>query len=153
MVITGKYWSVVLMLCGASVAVAAAQQAATEAPAGFDTPTLVEKPGSRSVSNGIAEPAGDSFALDQQIYELTHDVDSGLGPVFNARACADCHQNPVSGGASQFTELRVGHTDASGISSIQRPCCMDQPVDAMIPGPLGLMQCGRSSGVPAPACG
>ena len=114
MVITGKYWSVVLMLCGASVAVAAAQQAATEAPAGFDTPTLVEKPGSRSVSNGIAEPAGDSFALDQQIYELTHDVDSGLGPVFNARACADCHQNPVSGGASQFTELRVGHTDASG---------------------------------------
>ena len=63
MVITGKYWSVVLMLCGASVAVTAAQQAATEAPAGFDTPTLVEKPGSRSVSNGIAEPAGDSFAL------------------------------------------------------------------------------------------
>jgi CxxC motif-containing protein (DUF1111 family) len=114
MVITGKCWSVVLMLCGASIATAAAQQAATEAPAGFDTPTLVENPGSLSVSNGIAEPAGDSFALDQRIYELTHDVNSGLGPVFNARACADCHQNPVSGGASQFTELRVGHTDASG---------------------------------------
>ena len=114
MVIIAKYWSVVLILCAASVAVAAVQQAATEAPAGFDTPTLVENPGSRSVSNGIAEPAGDSFALDQQIYELTHDVDSGLGPVFNARACADCHQNPVSGGASQFTELRVGHTDATG---------------------------------------
>jgi len=31
MVITGKYWSVVLMLCGASVAVAAAQLAATSA--------------------------------------------------------------------------------------------------------------------------
>jgi hypothetical protein len=75
---------------------------------------LVENPGSQSVSNGIAEPAGDSFALDQQIYELTHDVNSGLAPVFNARACADCHQNPVSGGASQFTELRVGHTDANG---------------------------------------
>jgi hypothetical protein len=57
MVITGKYWSVALMLCGTSVAVAAAQQTATEAPAGFDTPTLVENPGSRSVSNGIAEPA------------------------------------------------------------------------------------------------
>lgn len=114
MVITGKCWSVVLMLCGASIATAAAQQAATEAPAGFDTPTLVENPGSGSVSNGIAEPAGDSFVLDQQIYELTHDVNSGLGPVFNARACADCHQNPVSGGASQFTELRVGHNDANG---------------------------------------
>jgi CxxC motif-containing protein (DUF1111 family) len=41
-------------------------------------------------------------------------VNTGLGPVFNARACVDCHQNPVSGGASQFTELRVGHRDANG---------------------------------------
>jgi CxxC motif-containing protein (DUF1111 family) len=116
MVTAGKYWSVVLTLCGASVVavVAVAQQAATEAPTGFDTPTLVENPGSQSVSNGIAEPAGDSFALDQQIYELTHDVNSGLGPVFNARACSDCHQNPVSGAASQFTELRVGHKDVNG---------------------------------------
>ena len=116
MVIAGKYWSAVLTLCGVSVVaiVAVAQQGATEAPTGFDTPTLVENPGSQSLSNGIAEPAGDSFALDQQVYETTHDVNSGLGPVFNARACSDCHQNPVSGGASQFTELRVGHTDANG---------------------------------------
>jgi CxxC motif-containing protein (DUF1111 family) len=91
-----------------------AQQSATEAPSGFDTPTLAQHPGSRSVSNGIDEPPGDTFALDQQIYEQTHDVNSGLGPVFNARACAECHQNPVSGGASQFTELRVGHRDAAG---------------------------------------
>jgi len=34
--------------------------------------------------------------------------------VYNGRACAECHQNPVSGGASQFTELRIGHRDASG---------------------------------------
>ena len=113
MVIAAKYWSVVLTLCSVSV-VAVAQQAAIEAPTGFDTPTLVENPGSQSVSNGIAEPAGDSFALDQQVYETTHDVNSGLGPVFNARACSDCHQNPVSGGPSQFTELRVGHKDANG---------------------------------------
>src|ERR1700756_1029304 len=111
MVITGKYWSAVLTLCGASVVavVAVAQQAATEAPTGFDTPTLVENPGSQSVSNRIAEPAGDSFALAQQVYQRTNHVKHGLGPVFNARACVDCHQNPVSGAASQFTELRVGH--------------------------------------------
>jgi CxxC motif-containing protein (DUF1111 family) len=88
--------------------------APTEAPAGFDTPTLVEDPGSKSSTNGIAEPPGDRFALDQKIYETAHDVNTGLGPVFNARACVDCHQNPVSGGASQFTELRVGHRDANG---------------------------------------
>jgi CxxC motif-containing protein (DUF1111 family) len=92
----------------------AAQQPASEAPAGFDTPTLVKNPGSKSQSNGIAEPPGDQFALDQQVYETLHDVNSGLGPVYNGRACAECHQNPVSGGASQFTELRVGHLDANG---------------------------------------
>src|SRR5690349_8650418 len=47
MVITAKYWSIVLTLCGASVAAVAAQQAITEAPTGFDTPTLVENPGSQ----------------------------------------------------------------------------------------------------------
>jgi CxxC motif-containing protein (DUF1111 family) len=86
----------------------------TEAPAGFDTPTLVKEPGSGSSSNGLLEPPGDSFALDQKIYETPHDVFSGLGPVFNGRSCVECHQNPVSGGASQFTELRIGHHDANG---------------------------------------
>ena len=75
MVITGKYWLVVLIVCGASVAALAASQALTEAPAGFDTPTLVVNPGSQSVSNGIAEPVGDSFALclSLQIYYLLLD--------------------------------------------------------------------------------
>jgi len=86
----------------------------TEAPAGFDTPTLVQDPGSQSHSNGIEiKPAGDTFALDQQIYEKQHDVLDGLGPVFNARACVECHANPVAGGASQFSEIRAGHR-ASG---------------------------------------
>ena len=107
---------IILLLFGviASRQAGIARQSASEAPAGFDTPTLAEHAGSGSTSNGIEEPPGDSFALDQQIYEQIHDVNSGLGPVFNGRACAECHQNPVSGGASQFTELRVGHRDANG---------------------------------------
>src|SRR5260370_38164375 len=93
-----------------------AQQMATEAPAGFDTPTLqVENAGSQSFSNGIAEPAGDSFALDQQIFERREDPALGLGPVFNATSCVACHQNPVTGGPSQITEVRVGHRDANGV--------------------------------------
>jgi CxxC motif-containing protein (DUF1111 family) len=91
-----------------------AQQAPTEAPAGFDTPTLAQNPGSQSISNGIAQPPGDAYALDQTRFEQDHDASTGLGPVFNARACADCHQNPVSGGSSQFTEIRAGHKDANG---------------------------------------
>jgi CxxC motif-containing protein (DUF1111 family) len=91
-----------------------AQPSPTEAPSGFDTPTLGQNPGSQSVSNGIAEPPGDSYVLNQTRFEQDHDASTGLGPVFNARACADCHQNPVSGGSSQFTEIRAGHLDANG---------------------------------------
>src|SRR3954453_12698773 len=91
-----------------------AQQPVTEAPAGFTTPTLGENPGSQSISNGIAEPPGDTFALDQAQFERRHDPSTGLGPVFNATSCAEYHQNGGTGAASQFTEVRAGHKDANG---------------------------------------
>jgi len=85
-------------------------QTATEAPSGFSTPSF---DGDHSVSNGISEPPGDTFVLDQQIYEKNHSAREDLGPVYNATACVSCHENPNSGGASQITELRVGHNDAN----------------------------------------
>jgi CxxC motif-containing protein (DUF1111 family) len=111
-----KYISFILLPVGVlAIGLAGvAQQSATEAPAGFDTPTLTQNPGAQSISNGIEEPPGDTYALDQTSFEEDHDASTGLGPVFNARACADCHQNPVSGGTSQFTEIRAGHRDANG---------------------------------------
>jgi hypothetical protein len=109
------FWAIVLASSILALRLAGlAQQAATEAPAGFDTPTLAQSPGAQSVSNGITQPPGDTYGLDQARFEQDHDAASGLGPVFNARACADCHQNPVSGGSSQFTEIRAGHKDADG---------------------------------------
>jgi len=97
-----------------AAALARAAAPASEAPTGFDTPTLAQNPGSRSVSNGFPQPAGDSYARDQKVFEMLHDEASGLGPVYNARSCAECHQNGVTGGASQFTEVRAGHHDANG---------------------------------------
>src|SRR6201993_4583811 len=109
---------VVLSVClfGALIAITIpfvgfTQQSATEAPAGFSTPSFN---GAQSVSNGIVEPPGDTFARDQEVYEENHSVQTGLGPVYNATACVSCHENPNSGAASQFTELRVGHNDANG---------------------------------------
>ena len=87
------------------------EETATEAPAGFNTPSFTPQ---LSVSNGIVEPTGDTFALDQQVYEENETVAGGLGPVYNATSCVSCHQNPNSGAASQITELRVGHHDAQG---------------------------------------
>jgi CxxC motif-containing protein (DUF1111 family) len=91
-----------------------AQQMVTEAPTGFDTPALSLAPNVLSVSNGAQEPDGDTFALDQAQFERRHDSSTGLGPLFNATSCAECHQNGVVGTASQFTELRAGHHDPSG---------------------------------------
>jgi CxxC motif-containing protein (DUF1111 family) len=108
------------LLAGAVLTVAGiAQQSFTNAPAAFATPLLANNPGSQSVSNGIPEPANagfvaDTFAIDQQNFEAREGNDTGLGPVYNATSCADCHQNPVTGGPSQMTEVRAGHNDASG---------------------------------------
>ncbi len=88
-----------------------AQQSAKEAPAGFNTPSFNS---AQSISNGIAEPPGDTFARDQNAYEENEAVKDGLGPVYNATSCVTCHQNPNSGAASQITELRVGHNDENG---------------------------------------
>jgi len=91
--------------------VVAAQQSAQEAPAGFNTPSFNS---AQSINNGLEEPAGDTFANDQNVYEENETVAGGLGPVYNATSCVTCHQNPNSGAASQITELRVGHNDANG---------------------------------------
>src|SRR5271168_5426456 len=100
----------ILIALGAGL-VRVAAKSATEAPAGFNTPSFN---GAHSVSNGIVEPHGDTFALDQQVYEENETVAAGLGPVYNATSCVTCHQNPNSGAASQITELRVGHNDSNG---------------------------------------
>src|SRR3977135_625808 len=76
-------------------------QAATEAPAGFDT-----------LTNGMTTQA--VHDADRLTFEDSGEVVKGLGPIYNAQSCAECHQNPVSGGISQISELRAGHLDGSG---------------------------------------
>jgi CxxC motif-containing protein (DUF1111 family) len=105
-------------LCAAAVSAGAlaliGQESPTEAPAGFATPPLTQRPEPATLSNGLPEPPGDTFTVDQEQFEREHDPTNGLGPVFNAASCASCHQNNVTGSASQITELRVGHLDANG---------------------------------------
>jgi CxxC motif-containing protein (DUF1111 family) len=72
--------------------------AATEAPAGFD-----------DLTNGMVSQA--QFDLDREVFEEFETIDDGLGPVYNAQACRECHQNPVTGATSQVTEVRVARFD------------------------------------------
>jgi len=72
-----------------------------EAPTGFDNKT-----------NGMVDDA--THQADQAKFEEVEQLSDGLGPLYNAQSCRECHQNPVSGAASQVSELRVGHLGPDG---------------------------------------
>jgi CxxC motif-containing protein (DUF1111 family) len=74
---------------------------ATEAPAAFD-----------GLSNGYIESS--AHAIDRLIFEERETKPEGLGPIYNAQSCAECHQNPLTGGSSQVSVLRAGRLDSFG---------------------------------------
>ena len=82
-----------------------ASQSTSEAPTGMDT--LTNDP------TFVTQAQHDD---DRGTFEERDDVLKGLGPVYNAQSCAECHQNPVTGGISQISELRAGHFDGDGDS-------------------------------------
>src|SRR5258707_13860308 len=96
------------------------QSGATEAPAGFD-----------NQPNGFITQA--EFDAARTTFEERDDIAGGLGPVYNAQSCAECHQTPVVGGISQVTELRAGHFN--GTAFVDHPggsLINDRSVDADI---------------------
>jgi len=104
-------------------ATAPSAQTLTEAPAAFD-----------GLSNGFIDPA-DTQEMQDVTTGFTNQEQKadGLGPVYNAQSCGECHQTPITGGGSQISELRAGHfngtnfIDAPGGSLIN-----DRAVDASI---------------------
>jgi CxxC motif-containing protein (DUF1111 family) len=99
---------------------AAFSDSPTEAPTGFD-----------NLSNGMTSQA--DFDADRGTFEEREDIDEGLGPVFNAQGCGECHQSPVTGAISQITELRAGHFD--GVNFVDHPggsLINDRAIDASI---------------------
>ena len=77
------------------------QSGPTEAPALFD-----------NLTNGFTDQA--TFDADRAAFEAREEKADGLGPIYNAQACVECHQNRVSGGVSQIMEVRAGHSAADG---------------------------------------
>jgi CxxC motif-containing protein (DUF1111 family) len=84
---------------------------ATEAPAGFDNLTNgYTEQGPipfESLSDETVVPLR-SFNDNRFIFEEVETIEDGLGPVYNAQSCRECHQNVVTGGASQIAEHRSG---------------------------------------------
>jgi CxxC motif-containing protein (DUF1111 family) len=80
---------------------------------GFCASTVPEAPtGFSNKTNGMVDDA--THTADQAKFDETEAIDDGLGPLYNAQSCRECHQNPTSGGSSQVGELRVGHRGPGG---------------------------------------
>lgn len=88
-----------------------AAAAATEALAGFTNQTNgfdPQGPDFETINEDNVVPLR-SFNDNRFIFEEVEDADDGLGPTYNAQSCRECHQNIVTGGASQITVQRAGH--------------------------------------------
>ena len=85
----------------------------TEAPTGFDNVTngfLRQGPDFDRLDEDTVVPLR-SFNDNRFIFEEFETREDGLGPVYNAQSCRECHQNVATGGASQIAEHRTGHLD------------------------------------------
>ncbi len=93
-----------------------------EAPTGFD-----------NLSNGMVDQ--DTHNANKATFEVRDEIlpsdiqEGGLGPVYNAQSCTECHQNPVTGSASQITELRAGY--------LNYPCPPTQDCEPTFEDPPG----------------
>jgi CxxC motif-containing protein (DUF1111 family) len=67
----------------------------TPAPTGFD-----------NLTNGYEAQA--QMDADRATFDEVDQIADGLGPIYNAQSCRECHQNPVSGTISQVSEMRAG---------------------------------------------
>ena len=71
------------------------QQPPAQASTGFD-----------NLTNGFVDQG--TFNANRATFEEVEFVRDGLGPTYNGTSCVECHQNVVTGGASQVAEHRTG---------------------------------------------
>ena len=116
----------------------------TEAVTGFDgesngfaeefcanQDSLVNSPNSPKIPSGGED--GCSYEAAVEEFAETDDINEGIGPVFNASGCGECHGTPALGGSSQVNERRAGFFD--GFQFFDHPggsLIHDRAIDASI---------------------
>src|SRR5438309_7096218 len=108
-------------------------RAAPEGPAQFFSFSTPDNPSTRpppaetgydDLTNGYFEQGPDFDTITEDnveplrsyndgrfVFEEKEMAEDGLGPTYNAQSCSACHQNVVTGGASQIAEHRTGRTE------------------------------------------
>jgi CxxC motif-containing protein (DUF1111 family) len=106
---------------GATGGATTAAAVITDAPAGFDAASngFAEEFCARQdhLTNSPNSPTIDddecNFALSAEEFTGPETLADGVGPVFNATGCGECHIAPALGGGSQIAERRAGFYNGS----------------------------------------
>ncbi len=56
---------------------------------------------------GLTEDERERFQLGRVVFDSVFTPERGLGPLFNAAACGECHEKPVSGGNGDEIEVHA----------------------------------------------
>jgi CxxC motif-containing protein (DUF1111 family) len=60
-----------------------------------------------------------NFEAAVEEFSAVEGIEDGIGPVFNAPSCGECHAVPILGGSSQTTEKRAGYWN--GVEFFEHP--------------------------------
>ena len=68
------------------------------------------------IGDSLSGIAAADFTTVRANFTAAEAIDNGLGPIFNERACGNCHANGNTGGAGNNIERRFGRFDNNGNS-------------------------------------
>lgn len=63
---------------------------------------------------GLTAAELDRFERGREVFERVFTPETGLGPLFNANACAECHEDPVTGGTGDEIEVHITSLQPDG---------------------------------------
>jgi CxxC motif-containing protein (DUF1111 family) len=101
---------------------------------------------------GLADDQLDLFEQGRIEFERVFTPETGLGPLFNAESCGECHEDPVAGGSGDEVEVHVSAFLSGGVCDpllAEGGPVIQQRVTAALKAALGI----DSEPVPAKATG
>ena len=64
---------------------------------------------------GLDAAQRDQFDRGKVIFNREFEPETGLGPLFNAKACGDCHEDPIAGGVGDEVEVHATAFLSNGV--------------------------------------
>jgi len=107
-----------IAVVGCTLALVSAATQFSDAPTGFDNKT-----------NGMVDDV--THQADQVKFEEVEEVREGLGPLYNAQSCRECHQTPVSD-APNFAYVKIRNRGSKAATSVVVNAFQNKPQGQLV---------------------